>query len=98
MKSYIGTKIIQAVKMTDLEFGMEARIYKQSQDNVKKYQHGASLLKGNSSFSPNDYDTISPAPKEGYKVMYPDGYISWSPASAFESAYRLITDAERVMV
>ena len=27
--------------------------------------------------------------KEGYKVVYPDGYTSWSPAYAFEEAYRL---------
>lgn len=25
--------------------------------------------------------------KEGYKVKYPDGYISWSPKNAFEKAY-----------
>lgn len=24
----------------------------------------------------------------GYKVVYPDGYESWSPAEAFEEAYR----------
>lgn len=24
----------------------------------------------------------------GYKVVYPDGYTSWSPAAAFEEAYR----------
>ena len=24
----------------------------------------------------------------GYKVVYPDGYTSWSPADAFEKAYR----------
>jgi hypothetical protein len=24
----------------------------------------------------------------GYKVVYEDGYVSWSPASTFESAYR----------
>lgn len=24
----------------------------------------------------------------GYKVVYPDGYTSWSPAEAFEEAYR----------
>lgn len=24
----------------------------------------------------------------GYKVVYPDGYTSWSPADAFEEAYR----------
>lgn len=25
--------------------------------------------------------------KDGYKVVYPDGYISWSPADVFERAY-----------
>lgn len=24
----------------------------------------------------------------GYKVVYPDGYASWSPAAAFDEAYR----------
>lgn len=24
----------------------------------------------------------------GYKVVYPDGYTSWSPKEAFEAAYR----------
>lgn len=26
--------------------------------------------------------------RQGYKVRYPDGYTSWSPAGAFEEAYR----------
>lgn len=25
--------------------------------------------------------------EEGYKVVYPDGYVSWSPKSVFEKAY-----------
>lgn len=25
----------------------------------------------------------------GYKVVYPDGYVSWSPPEAFEEAYKL---------
>lgn len=24
----------------------------------------------------------------GYRVKYPDGYVSWSPKEAFEKAYR----------
>lgn len=27
--------------------------------------------------------------KDGYEVIYPDGYRSWSPKEAFEQAYRL---------
>lgn len=26
--------------------------------------------------------------REGYKIVYPDGYISWSPKEQFEEAYR----------
>ena len=41
----------------------------------------------------------SPAPEDigehkkgdpGYKVIYPDGYVSWSPKKVFEEAYREI--------
>jgi hypothetical protein len=26
--------------------------------------------------------------KPGYKIVYPDGYVSWSPKEVFERAYR----------
>lgn len=29
--------------------------------------------------------------QEGYKVVYPDGYVSWSPKDVFEEAYREIS-------
>jgi hypothetical protein len=28
---------------------------------------------------------------EGYKVIYPDGYVSWSPKGEFEDYYREIS-------
>lgn len=28
--------------------------------------------------------------EDGYKVVYPDGYVSWSPKEVFEEAYRPI--------
>jgi hypothetical protein len=31
----------------------------------------------------SDRDTLP-----GYRVVYPDGYVSWSPKAAFEEAYR----------
>ncbi len=31
----------------------------------------------------------------GYKVTYPDGYVSWSPKEVFETAYREVTVSER---
>ena len=37
-------------------------------------------------------------PRPGYKVVYPDGYISWSPKEVFEEAYRLISKKEKVLI
>ena len=34
----------------------------------------------------------------GYKVVYEDGYTSWSPKEPFERAYRRVTDAERALI
>jgi len=31
----------------------------------------------------------------GYQVIYPDGYVSWSPQRAFETAYREVTASEK---
>jgi hypothetical protein len=36
--------------------------------------------------------------EEGYKIIYPDGYESWSPKAVFEQAYRLISDQEAELV
>jgi hypothetical protein len=36
--------------------------------------------------------------RPGYKVTYPDGYVSWSPKETFETAYREVTDAERSLL
>lgn len=30
--------------------------------------------------------------EDGYKVVYPDGYVSWSPKEVFEKAYMQIGD------
>lgn len=32
--------------------------------------------------------------ESGYRVLYPDGYTSWSPTFAFENAYREIIASE----
>lgn len=36
--------------------------------------------------------------RDGYRVVYEDGYVSWSPKETFERAYRRVTDAERVLI
>lgn len=33
---------------------------------------------------------VGPKPQEGYKVLYLDGYVSWSPKEVFKEAYRII--------
>lgn len=45
--------------------------------------------------------SITPATpgENGYLVEYPDGYRSWSPASAFEAAYRVAeTHVDRMKI
>jgi len=37
-----------------------------------------------------DFNETTP----GYKVIYPDGYVSWSPKDVFETAYRPVTQDE----
>jgi len=34
----------------------------------------------------------------GYKVVYPDGYTSWSPKAVFEEAYRPVNAGEAAML
>lgn len=36
--------------------------------------------------------------RPGYKVVYPDNYVSWSPKETFENAYRLVTTAEVALI
>lgn len=40
-------------------------------------------------------DTTNRETRPGYQVIYPDGYISWSPKLTFEAAYRVVTGDER---
>ena len=37
-------------------------------------------------------------PTEGYKVVYPDGYINWCPKKVFEIAYRELTEGEKAVL
>lgn len=34
--------------------------------------------------------------EDGYKVVYPDGYVSWSPKDVFEAAYMQVTPNSRL--
>jgi hypothetical protein len=58
---------------------------------VKLIEAEPALRKGGKVYLPNE-----PIPKsmdrveEGYKVIYPDGYESWSPKDVFEEAYKPI--------
>ena len=65
MKTYIGTKVIDAEPMTRGEYN--------------KYR-GWDIPENE---NPND---------AGYRVVYPDGYVSWSPKDVFENTYRPIGD------
>ncbi len=34
----------------------------------------------------------------GYRVFYPDGYVSWSPKHVFEEAYRRVSPGEARLI
>lgn len=36
--------------------------------------------------------------RDGYSVIYPDGYESWCPKDSFESVYREITPEEQGLI
>jgi|GEM_PF-4637010 len=36
--------------------------------------------------------------QDGYKVVYEDGYTSWSPKDVFEKAYKNIADGDKVLI
>lgn len=53
-------------------------------------QHGANIT---------EQTVINNCAVQGYLVEYPDGYRSWSPASAFEAAYRVAeTHVDRMKI
>ena len=69
MKSYIGSKIIQAEIMDEFSFLSKEKAMGKEGKN-----------------------------RPGYKVVYPDGYVSWSPKEVFETAYREITNSEKELI
>lgn len=40
----------------------------------------------------------SPDGLPGYKVVYEDGYVSWSPKDVFDRCYRKVTGKEALLV
>ena len=61
---------------------------------MKKYL-GIKLVEAEPEYKPglrHESDTGVPLKGEGYKVVYEDGYESWSPKDVFEKAYREIYD------
>ena len=54
---------------------------------------GVKIIKAEPEAAKKDYQMHSKG-EPGYKVVYPDGYKSWSPKKVFEEAYRRVKDNE----
>lgn len=52
----------------------------------------------NRAYNDNDMYPTGALFEEGYKVVYEDGYVSWSPKEVFERCYRIITDSELKLI
>lgn len=96
IKSYVGTKIIKAVQMNDIDFERERILFDESRFNVEHYKKGGFI--GNARWLDGICSDSIRTPKAGYKVIYPDGYISWSPLHVFEQCYREISEAEKKII
>jgi len=70
MDRYIGTKIILAEPLSELDANFQGLV------------RSVTDIESDGSSRP------------GYKVVYEDGYTSWSPKETFERAYRRVTEAE----
>lgn len=44
------------------------------------------------------HGVIKDGSRPGYKVVYEDGYVSWSPKEVFERCYREVTEAEKKLI
>ena len=77
MKQYIGAKVVFAEPAKRYAFKDGSVLVKRESCEWTKEE--AELLKQQH------------ASKEGYAVLYPDGYESWSPKDVFEEAYRETT-------
>ena len=71
MKTYIGTKIVQA-------------------EPAKRYwlEDGEKIFTASNEMMAAEMLSVATACEDGYKVIYKDGYESWSPKEVFEEAYR----------
>ncbi|WP_196607136.1 DUF2829 domain-containing protein [Pectinatus frisingensis] len=49
---------------------------------------GTKLIKAEPAYQEIDLKHIPAKARNGYRVVYPDGYESWSPKDVFEKAYR----------
>ena len=75
LPAYIGTKVVQAKHMNELE----AMQYLGRQDDICKVESSGQT-------------------RDGYLVVYEDGYQSWSPKEVFERCYRPLTSNEARMI
>lgn len=51
-----------------------------------KFYVGAKVIKAEPAKATKDSFNVKKG-DDGYKVIYPDGYVSWSPKKVFEEAY-----------
>lgn len=61
---------------------------------------GATVVQAEPQDDPNwnAFNSESPEPALGYKVVDEDNYVSWSPKHVFERCYREVTEAEKALI
>jgi len=69
--------------------------WKKKDLNMKAYI-GTKIVEAEPQENPKPLPGHEPGP--GYKVVYEDGYESWSPRDVFERCYREVTDLEAELI
>lgn len=58
---------------------------------------GTKIVQGEPQMGPANIP-VGTSREPGYKVVYEDGYVSWSPKATFERCNREITEAEKALI
>jgi hypothetical protein len=94
------------IELPEREFNRINRFLEGMEASIMKCYIGAKIIKAEP-MSRSEFLITSGRPaimgdgvedQPGYKVIYPDGYVSWSPKDVFENAYREILPGEIAMI
>lgn len=87
MRKYRSHKVVEASEISAIDKGTE-----RTHGDVVNY--GITTVSGENFEVPASFYARGMPKGRSYLVRYEDGYLSWSPAKAFEDGYTLVADPD----